>query len=343
MGIMGEIRGALAGGATREQLEAAGYKRSSVYQAQRQLKAGAGAGDNPRRHGTAQRRANPGVLPVTPIAALPAPSDELIDKREVLQLRQLDNALLVEGQKTERLKPETPEPPNEISNARAMIGLFSDLKTLFPAPETPVSTPAAEGSKLSSVQLLNLDIARMESQERQLIRGEARELEQAQQQAELVKEVGGYLTKGLGTLVSAFREIKATEPARVRAPALKIQRPPALGGESPGKFPAMTRSADGQVWTRPMPDTDVGDSLATVAQPPDRPGGSWVASADVETGEVISWAWAADPPVESVRERLRRLRLNGGGVEVRPVVQAPERVDQKGRFFTGSKTYVGGS
>jgi len=37
MGVMAEIRGALAGGATREQLEAAGYKRSSVYQAQRQL------------------------------------------------------------------------------------------------------------------------------------------------------------------------------------------------------------------------------------------------------------------------------------------------------------------
>jgi len=52
MGVMAEIRGALAGGATREQLEAAGYKRSSVYQGQKQL---AKPGDGRRQ--TAQRRA----------------------------------------------------------------------------------------------------------------------------------------------------------------------------------------------------------------------------------------------------------------------------------------------
>ena len=71
MDVMAEIRGALAGGASREQLELSGYKRSSIYQGQKQLKAGAGAGDV-RRRPTVQRRTNPGVLPVTPVAALPA-------------------------------------------------------------------------------------------------------------------------------------------------------------------------------------------------------------------------------------------------------------------------------
>jgi len=50
--VMAEIRSALQAGATREQLELAGYKRSSVYQAQKDL---AKPGDGRRQ--TAQRRA----------------------------------------------------------------------------------------------------------------------------------------------------------------------------------------------------------------------------------------------------------------------------------------------
>jgi len=42
--VMDEIRSALQSGASREQLESAGYKRSSIYQAAKQLKKGAGAG-----------------------------------------------------------------------------------------------------------------------------------------------------------------------------------------------------------------------------------------------------------------------------------------------------------
>jgi len=72
MGVMAEIRGALAGGATKEQLEASGYKRSSIYQGQKQLKK---PGDGCRQ--TAQRRAKgsapnqvPVVRPVTPVPRL---------------------------------------------------------------------------------------------------------------------------------------------------------------------------------------------------------------------------------------------------------------------------------
>jgi len=195
-----------------------------------------------------------------------------------------------------------------------MLGFFSDLKTVFPAPEPSAQPPGPGGSKLNSEQLLNLDIARMEMEERNLIREEERDKLQVERQAELVKEVGGYLTKGLGTLVSAFREIKATEPARaVRGPALNLKAP-ALEGEGSGKFPAMIRSADGQVWTRPIPpNTDVVPSEEIMLKPEDRPGGTWIASADAETGEVISWAWAADPPPETVRERLQRLGIKAAG------------------------------
>jgi len=310
MGVMAEIREALAGGATREQLDAAGYKRSSVYQAQQQLKK-AGAGDGRRRAKVQPANQVPAVRSATP--ALPAPSSELSDMREQVALVKLGNELAVAKQQAVRLKPETPEPPNEIANARAMLGFFSDLKTVFPPPETPVSTPAAEGSKLNSEQLLNLDIARMEMQERNLVRGEERELQQAERQAELVKEMGGYVSKGLAGFLKVLQETKAAEPARVRAPALN-PKAPALAGASTGKFPAMIRSADGQVWTRPSsPDTDVVPSEDVMLKPADRPGGTWIASADAETGEVISWAWAADPPPETVRERLQRLGIKAAG------------------------------
>jgi len=316
MGTMAEIRGALAGGATREQLETAGYKRSSIYQGQKQL---AKPGDGRRRTKVQPANQVPAVRSVTP--SLPAPSGELSDMREQVQLVKLGNELAVAKQQAVRLQPETPEPPTEISNARAMIGLLGDAKALFPSPETPVSTPGPGGSKLNSVQLLNLDIARMEMEERQLIREEARDLQQAERQAELVKEMGGYVSKGLGTLVSAFREIKATEPARaVRGPTLN-PKAPALEGESPGKFPAMIQSSPG-VWTRPTPDKELFTHSAdksedVMLQPADRPGGTWIASADAETGEVISWAWAPDPPRETVRERLQRIGHKAAGQYVR--------------------------
>jgi len=314
--VMDEIRSALQSGASREQLESAGYKRSSIYQAAKQLKK-AGAGD---RRQVAHRRAKVGVTPVIP-AALPAPSSELSDMREQVALVKLGNELAVAKQQAERLKPETPRPPTEIDNARAMLGFFSDLKTSFPPPEPSSQTPAAGGSKLNSEQLLNLDIARMEMEERNLIREEERDKLQVERQTELVQEVGGYLTKGLGTLVSAFREIKATEPARVvRGPALN-PKAPALEGESTGKFPAMIRSADGQVWTRPSsPDTDVVPSEDVMLKPADRPGGTWIASVD-ESGVIDSWVWAVDPPVESVRERLRRVGVKAAGQNSRQTWQ----------------------
>jgi len=311
MPTMQEVRDALGAGATRQELLAAGYAGSSVSKAQKQLKKGAGDG----RRQSAVRTAKVGVTPIIP--ALPAPSSELSDMREQVAMAKLGNDLAVAKQQAVRLQPETPEPPNEISNARAMIGLFSDIKTLFPAPEPSAQTPGPGDSKLSSVQLLNLDIARMESQERQLIREEERALQQVQQQAELVKEVGTHLSKGLGFLLKAFQETKSAEPARVRAPL--NPKVPALEGGSPGKFPAMIQSSPG-VWIRPSSDTDVVPSEDVLLQPPDRAGGSWIASADAETGEVISWAWAPDPPAESVRERLQRIRL-AGGIEPRPVVQ----------------------
>jgi len=308
---MAEIRSALQSGATREQLESSGFKRSSIYLARQQL---AKPGDGRRRQ--TGPRGPIGVTPIIP--ALPAPSSELSDKREQLQLAKLANELTVEQQKTARLQPETPEPPTEISNARAMIGLFSDLKTLFPAPETPVSTPAAEG-KLSSVQLLNLDIARMEMEERNLIRGEARQLEQVEKQAELVKEVGGYVSKGLTSFLGVLREVKAATPARVRAPAQNAKAP-ALEGRSPGKFPAMIQSSPG-VWIRPSPDTDVVPSEDVLLQPEDRPGGTWIASVDPGSEEVTSWAWAPDPPKETVRERLQRIGIKAAGQNSRQTWQ----------------------
>jgi len=67
MGIMAEIRGALAGGASREQLELSGYQRSSVCQAQRDL---AQPGDGRRQ--TAQRRAK-GSAPNQVRSLIPVP------------------------------------------------------------------------------------------------------------------------------------------------------------------------------------------------------------------------------------------------------------------------------
>jgi len=309
MGVMAEIRGALAGGATKEQLEAAGYKRSSIYQAQKQL---VKPGDVRRR--TKVQPANQVPNPIrVGSPALPAPSSELSDMREQVQLVKLGNDLAVAKQQAERLQPEPPKPPTEIDNARAMVGLFSDLKTLFPPPEPSAQTPGPGDSKLSSVQLLNLDIARMESQERQLIREEERALQQVEQQAELVKEVGGHISKGLGFLLKVFQEVKAATPARVpdvRAPALN-PKAPALEGA--GKFPAMTQSSPG-VWVRPSPpNTDVVPSEDVMLKPADRAGGVWIASVDPGSEEVTSWAWAPDPPKETVRERLARVGQRAAG------------------------------
>jgi len=313
MPTMEEVRSALESGATRQELLDAGFSGSSITKARQQLKKGAGDG----RRQSAVRTAK--VPPGGQSPALSAPSSELSDMREQVQLVKLGNDLAVAKQQAVRLQPETPEPPNEISNARAMIGLFSDLKTLFPAPETPVSTPAAEGSKLSSVQLLNLDIARMEMEERQLVREEERALQQVEQKAELVKEVGGHVSAGLSKFLGVLQEVKAATPARVpdvRAPALN-PKAPALEVGSSGR---MIQSSPG-VWTRPIPpNTDVVPSEEIMLKPLDRPGGTWIGAADAETGEVISWAWAADPPPETVRERLQRIRL-AGGIEPRPVVQ----------------------
>jgi len=71
--VMAEIRSALQAGATREQLESSGFKRSSIYLGQKQLKK---AADDGRRQ-TAQRRAKgsapnqvPAVRSVTPVPRL---------------------------------------------------------------------------------------------------------------------------------------------------------------------------------------------------------------------------------------------------------------------------------
>jgi len=337
MGVMAEIRSALQAGASREQLEEAGYKRSSIYLAAKQL---AKPGDG-RRHGIVQRRTNPGVRPVTPIAALPAPSSELSDKREQLQLAKLANELTVEQLKTARLQPETPEPPNEISNARAMIGLISDAKALFPAPETPVLTPVSRG--LSPVQQLEIDIKRLEMLERNEERAQVREQQAQERRTEVYQEIGGYISKGLTSFLGVLQEVKAATPARVRAPALNANaKVPVLEGGGSGKFPAMIRSADGKTWTRPVADNMVAENpVSEIAlQPADRPGGTWIASADAETGEVISWAWAKDPPAETVNERLRRLGQDAAGIGATSggtvSVPVPQQ-DQKSRFSLVAK------
>jgi len=71
--VMAEIRSALQAGATREQLESSGFKRSSIYLGQKQLKK---AVDDGRRQ-TAQRRAKgsapnqvQAVRSVTPVPRL---------------------------------------------------------------------------------------------------------------------------------------------------------------------------------------------------------------------------------------------------------------------------------
>jgi len=70
MGVMAEIRSALQAGATREQLESSGFKRSSIYLGQKQLKK---AADDGRRQ-TAQRRVKGSapnqVRSVTPVPRL---------------------------------------------------------------------------------------------------------------------------------------------------------------------------------------------------------------------------------------------------------------------------------
>jgi len=303
MGVMAEIRGALAGGATREQLEAAGYKRSSVYQAQKQL---AKPGDGRRR--AKVQPAVPAVRSATP--ALPAPSSELSDMREQVALVKLGNDLAVAKQQAVRLQPETPEPPNEITNARAMIGLFSDLKTVFPAPEPSVQPPGPGGSKLNSEQLLNLDIARMEMEERNLIREEERSLQQVAQQAELVKEVGGYVSKGLNGFLKVLSEVQAAPARRGFRQDAENRQPLELNSSSsPGGW-----SVDGKTWTKPVGMVPSENPVSEIAlQPADRPGGTWIASADAETGEVISWAWAPNPPAETVRERLQRIGQKAAG------------------------------
>jgi len=210
MGVMAEIRGALAGGATREQLEAAGYKRSSVYQAQKQL---VKPGDGRRRRKVQPADQVPAVRSaVTP--ALPAPSSELTDMRDQVQLVKLGNELAVAKQQAVRLQPETPEPPSEIGKAKAVVGLLSDIKILFPAPEPSAQMPAAGGSKLSSEQESNLAIARMELEERQLLREEERDKLQVAKKTELIREVGGYISKGLSSFLGVLGEVNAAAPAR---------------------------------------------------------------------------------------------------------------------------------
>jgi len=296
MGVMAEIRGALAGGATKDQLEAAGYKRSSVYQAERQL---VKPGDGRRRAKVRPADQVPAVRSVT--RALPAPSSELSDVREQVALVKLGNDLAVAKQQAVRLQPE---PPNEISNARAMIGLFTDIKALSPAPETPVSTPVT----VNRENELRIDIARMEMEERNLIRGEVWELQQVEQKAELVKEVGGYLTKGLGSFLKVLQEVKVATPARLpgvpAAPVLNHPRSDVGGWNS-----------DRSVWTNPSSEVPSSEIEADVIlqKPLDWPGGSWIGAADAETGESVSWAWAKDPPRETVRERLQRIGIKAAG------------------------------
>jgi len=313
MPTMEEVRDALGAGATRQELLLAGYPGSSITKAQQQLKK-AGAGDGRRQTGPRRPKGSTSnqlipVRTVTPV--LPAPSSELADKREQLQLAKLANELTVEQQKTARLQPDAPE-SNEIANARGVLGLMADAKALFPAPELSAQTPAAGGSKLSSEQESNLAIARMELEERQLIRGEERELQQVEQKAELIQEIGGHITRGLSGFLKVLSEIPvssastptSTTTARRRQP-LELNPSPSPGGWS----------ADGQTWTTSKPVAMVAENpVSEIAlQPADRPGGTWIASADAETGEVISWAWAPDPPAETVRERLQRVGQKAAG------------------------------
>ena len=326
MPTMDETRSALEAGATRQELLTAGYPGSSITKAAKQL---AGAGDGRRRQSAVRTAKGLAPTRLAAPAALPAPSSELVDKREVLQLRQLDNALLVEGQKTERLQPETPKPPTEVDNARAVVGLLGDLKTLFPAPEPSSQTPAAGGSKLSSEQLLNLDIKRLELEERQLVREEERELLQVEKKGELVKEIGGYISKGLDGFLKVLSEVN-----QASAPAATMRQPVELNpSPSPGGWSA------GGTWTPP----EKPKSIEEDAMQPEEYGRDnvyrLVQSAPV--GEGLTYVQRRNLGLLDQRASTSRpiIPSNPNPPDVRP----PPPGAQKARFFTGAKTYIRGS
>jgi len=315
MPTMDETRSALEAGATRQELLAAGYPGSSVSKAQKQLKKGAGDG----RRQSAVRTAK--VRPVGQSPALPAPSDELTDKREQLQLRQLDNSLLIEGQKTERLQPEPPRPPTEVDNARAVIGLLSDAKSLFPPPEPSSQMPAAEG-KLSSGQLLELDIKRLEMEERNEVRLQERELQQVEKKTELIQEIAGYVGKGLTGFLQVLQEVSASAPAR-RQP-VELNPSPAPGGWS-----------DGGTWTPP-------------AEP------EFIEEDDMQPEEYgrdnVYRPAQSEPARQHISELSYVQRKRLGLLDQRPTTSRGivdiDRIlpsGQKSRFFTGRRTYLRGS
>jgi len=107
MGVMAEIRGALAGGATKEQLEMAGYKRSSVYQAQRQL---VKPGDGRRRTKVQPANQVPAVRSVTP-AALKDPSATVV--RLTQQQIVLPGAMFILYDHVRAMNPEYIATPSE--------------------------------------------------------------------------------------------------------------------------------------------------------------------------------------------------------------------------------------
>jgi len=311
MPTMDETRSALEAGATRQELLTAGYPGSSITKAVKQLKK-AGAGDARRRPRVQPANLVPAVRAITPV--LPAPSDELTDKRESLQLRQLDNALLVEGQKSERLQPEKPEPPKpptEIENAREVVGLLGDLKSLYPAPEPSSQTPAAGDSKLSSGQLLELDIKRLEMEERNEVRLQDRELQQVEKKAELIQEIGGHFSRGLAGFLKVLQEVHQVAPAR-RQPVELNPSPGPSQPSSEGDMRVRQYLVDGGIQTE---DSDGSSTWERLPSP----------------GEDVSQLSISE------RRRLGLLNIRPPVVQVQPVAGPP----QKSRFFTGRRTWPG--
>jgi len=260
---------------------------------------------------------------------------EVQAKRSELELSRLDNALVVEQSKSERLGKPPDHPPSELDKAAQavdvikglqelqqqptaldeavkVIGLLKDVKDLQ-QPTTRHQQPQPQPPNgLSWEQQLTLDIKRLESQERLEERAQEQEQRRVELRAETYSMVGRWVESGIGFLGKIIQESKVDRPS-----AAPLNRSAVLG--KPPMEPSSGLPSDGpgnrtRVLLGNYDDVVPGAGEDDVlSKPADRPGGTWIASADAETGEVISWAWAKDPPPETVRERMQRLGQNVAG------------------------------
>jgi len=346
MGVMAEIRGALADGTTREQLEAAGYKRSSVYLGAKQLaKSGRGPKAAPAPASVFQ---GPNHLRGL-VSGNPESSSALLDKREELQIRQLDNALTVEDQKADRLrKPEPGERPSAISELASMGRLIGAVRELTPAPVQPM----AQGG-LSSEGRYKLELAKMDSEEylakRKVDREadvETNKLEATEAWTKVGGDVMGVVVKG----VAEFLANPGSAPA-LRQPVELNPNPNPGPGPGPGPGPDAGGWSAGGTWTAPAePEFIEEDDM----QPEEYGRDNVYRPAEVP-GQVNRFR-PATQSASAMGELSYVERRNLGLLDQRPTTSRPivphnpnppdiDRIlpsGQKGRFYTGKKTYVRG-